>query len=302
MSLAASESHTSITPTRRSSEVQLKVAERVCCSEGLLPVNYLELFRKIAAKFEVSMDDEDNVAASLATINLSEETVYLGLLSMSKAEGWWDIFQLVKDTVEKNAQLNVFARITNEMQCACKISDVLPVRSPFMLVKTVPKVMEPNRLVYRIPGVTLHAITPENFKQVAHFDERIMTGAREQYLSVMTSDPGSYSQVAMENGDVCGFLLMQQLRDGPALATHLVAVDKHVAKLLLLHAQQSFSPAKNKGVVLVVPYLNTSGAEGKNYSFAEDLRLQGDKVSCLLFSRSALPYAYNKIYSLGDYI
>ncbi|XP_065286015.1 uncharacterized protein [Dermacentor albipictus] len=301
MSVAISGSQTKIPTARRASQAKPKIAERVCCSEGLLPENYVELFTKIAGKFELCLDENDKVVASLATIEVSEDTVYLGLMSMSRPDSWPYVYQLCKDTVEKHADKNVFARVTEEMERACKITDVLPVRSPWMLVKTVAKVIEPCRLVYRIPGVTTQPMTPQNLKEGALYDEQVMKSQRDDYLSALTSDKGSFSRVAYEKGAVCGLLVAQRLHDGSAIATHLVADDKHVAKMLLLEAQNNFPPAAHKGFVLVVPLMEEGDKHG-SYNFAEDLQLVGDRESCLLFSRSALPIAYKKIYSLGDFV
>ncbi|KAH7962670.1 hypothetical protein HPB52_017383 [Rhipicephalus sanguineus] len=252
-----------------------------------------------------SQDDKmlllGEVVASLATIELSDDTVYLGLMSMRRPEDWPYVYQLCKETVEKHSTKNVFARVTDEMERACKITEVLRVRSPWMLVKTVAKVIEPSRLVYRIPGVTTQPITPQNLKEVALYDECVMKGLRDNYLTALTSDKSTFSRVAHEKGAVCGFLVMQPLPDSSAIATHLVANDKHVAKLLLLQAQNDYQPAARKGIVLVVPLVD-DGNRPSSHSFAEDLQLLGDTVSCLLYSRSVLPFAYKRIFSLGDFI
>ncbi|KAH6939703.1 hypothetical protein HPB50_020939 [Hyalomma asiaticum] len=301
MSVAASDSRTKIPKARRSSEAEPKIAERVCCSQGLLPENYLAVLKKIAGRFEICLDEADKVVASLATIEISDDVIYLGLLSMSKPEDWPYVYQLCKDTVEKHANKNVFARVTDEMERACKITEVLRVRSPWMLVKTVAKVIQPSRLVYRIPGVTTQPMTPQNLKEVALYDERIMKSQRDNYLTALTTEQATFSRVAYEKGAVCGFLVMQPLPDGTAIATHLVADDKHVAKMLLLEAQNDYQPAAQKGTVLVVPLMVEEDKPGVHV-FAEDLQLLGDTVSCLLYSRSVLPFAYKKIFSLGDFV
>ncbi|XP_049519072.1 uncharacterized protein LOC119440434 isoform X2 [Dermacentor silvarum] len=258
-------------------------------------------FHLASLLIQLQKHQKNKVVASLATIEVSDDALYLGLMSMSRPDSWPYVYQLCKDTVEKHANKNVFARVTDEMERACKITDVLPVRSPWMLVKTVAKVIEPCRLVYRIPGVTMQPTTPQNLTEVALYDEHVMKSQRDDYLSALTSDKGSFGRVAYEKGAVCGFLVAHRLPDGSAIATHLVADDKHVAKMLLLEAQNSFPPAAQKGIVLVVPLMDESDKPG-SYSFAEDLRLVGDRVSCLLFSRCALPLAYQKIYSLGDFV
>ncbi|KAL3245466.1 hypothetical protein MRX96_046920 [Rhipicephalus microplus] len=287
MSVATSGSRAKIPTARRASEVEPRIAERVCCSAGLLPENYLEIFRKIAGRFELCLDANDEVVASLATVEISDDAIYLGLMSMRRPEDWPYVYQLCKETVEKYSAKNVFARVTDEMERACKITEVLRVRSPWMLVKTVAKVMEPSRLVYRIPGVTTQPITPQNLKEVALYDE-----------CALTSDKSTFSRVAHEKGAVCGFLIMQPLPDSSAIATHLVANDKNVAKLLLLEAQSDYQPAARKGIVLVVPLVD-EGNKPSSHGFAEDLQLLGDSVSCLLYSQCALPFAYKKIFSLG---
>ncbi|XP_077512271.1 uncharacterized protein LOC144123292 [Amblyomma americanum] len=301
MSVAAGGSKTNVPAASSESETAQTTAERVCCSEGLLPENYHELFQKIAGGFEKCVDENDKVTARLAVIEFSDDALYLGLMSMYQPDSWPCIYQLCKDTADKHPDKNLFARVTDEMERACKITEVLPVRSPWMLVKTVATVVEPNYLVYRVPGVTVQPVTPQNLKDVAAYDERVMKTLRTDYLSVMTSDQGSFSRVAVERDAVCGFVLAQRLHDGSAILTHLIAEDKHVAKMLVLEAQNGFPPAASKGVVLVVP-LQTEGAKPGAYNFAADLRLQGDKVSCLLFTKSALPFAYNKIFSLGGFV
>lgn len=301
MSATASDSKTKVQAPHSTPENAPTTKERVCCSEGLLPDNYHEIFQKVAGGFEKCVDEHDKVMARLAVIDFSDSALYLGLMSMYYPDSWPCIYQLCKDTAEKHPNKNVFTRVTDEMERACKITEVLPVRSPWMLVKTVAKVVEPSYLVYRVPGVTVQPVSSQNLKDVAAYDERVMKTLRTDYLSVMTSDRDSFSRAATEHDNVCGFVLAQRLHDGSAIITHLIAEDKHVAKMLVLEVQNGFPPAARKGVVLVVP-LKTEGAKPGAYNFAADLRLQGDKVSCLIFTKSALPFAYNKIFSLGGFV
>lgn len=119
------------------------------------------------------------------------------------------------------------------------------------------------------------------------------------YSQVMTKDSAAYTKFATENGAVCGFLLMQKLKDGNAVALHLVADDRHIAKLLLKKAQDEYAPAQ-KGVVLMVPC--SPDVEPAKSNFADDLHVQGEQLSCLLFSRYAVYYLYCKIFSFGDFL
>ncbi|CAN8021433.1 unnamed protein product, partial [Ixodes persulcatus] len=233
-------------------EDQQRMTLKKCCSEGLLPENYLDLIKQIATKFSVAYDDKREVVASLAEISVTEDILYLGLLSMNHTQhGWHHILQLCKDTIAKQSERNVFARISEEMERACRITEILPIRSDWMLVKTVATKIAANRLVARIPGVTLHDLRPDDLNELVTYDELIMNCKRHTYLNLMTKDVNSYTKFAKENGAVCGFLVMQQLKDGTALALHLVANDRHVAKLLLKKCQDEFAPAQ-KGIVLIM--------------------------------------------------
>ncbi|CAN7996898.1 unnamed protein product [Ixodes hexagonus] len=233
-------------------EDQQRLLLKKCCSEGLLPENYMDLIKQIATKFSVTYDEKKELTASLAEISVTEDILYLGLLSMDHTQhGWHHIQQLIKQIVAQQSERNVFARISEDMERACRITDILPIRSDWMLVRTVAAKIEANRLVSRIPGVTLHDVKPDNLNDLVTYDELIMNCKRHTYLNVMTKDVKAYSKFAKEKDAVCGFLVMQELKDGAALALHLVANDRHVAKLLLKKSQDEFAPAQ-KGIVLIM--------------------------------------------------
>lgn len=125
------------------------------------------------------------MTASLAEINVTDDILYLGLLAMDHSpDGWRHIHELCKETMREYRCHNVFARITAEMEKACKISEILPIRSDWILVKTFPKKIDANRLVIRVPGVTLHDFTAENLRDLVAYDELIMNCKRHSYLSV----------------------------------------------------------------------------------------------------------------------
>ncbi|XP_064455879.1 uncharacterized protein LOC135366860 [Ornithodoros turicata] len=269
-----------------------------CVSSELLPEDHLITLKTMGYQPLLLIDNFDKMLAGLAELEVSEDVVYLGLLSVPKGiHVWNDISELCRLCVERRPSYNMFIRIIEEMNQTGYFASSFPIRSEVTLQQAVAQRIEANRLVVRVPGVAVVDLTQDHLRDVVAYDEVIMSYKRFNYINTLTRDSRTLTKLAFEQNAICGFVILQQLADGRALAEHLVADDRHVAKLLLKKAMDEFPPAK-MGIILVIP----RRPREESVNFADDLQVTVERRSSLAYSRYSVRYRYQKIFSIAEFV